>query len=84
MYKTKKNAKGEVARYKERLVAKEYKQKQGIDHDEVFAPIARLETVRLLISLAAQSHWKIHQLDVKSAFLNGYLDEDVYVEQPMG
>lgn len=84
MYKMKRNANGEILRYKARLVAIGYKQKQGIDYDEVFAPVARLETIRLLISLAAHNHWKIFQLDVKSVFLNGYLNEDVYIEQPMG
>ncbi|KZV55553.1 hypothetical protein F511_23512 [Dorcoceras hygrometricum] len=84
VYKAKKNANGEVERYKVRLVAKGYKQKHGVDYDEVFAPVARLETIRLLISLAAKYRWKIYQLDVKSAFLNGFLDEDVYIEQPLG
>ena len=84
VYKTKRNAKGEVEKYKARLVAKGYKQRAGIDYDEVFAPVARMETIRLLVSLAAQNCWKIFQMDVKSAFLNGYLDEEVYVEQPMG
>lgn len=59
VYKAKKNAEGEVERYKARLVAKGYKQKQGVDYEEVFAPVARLKTIRLLISLAAQNHWKI-------------------------
>ncbi|CAJ2633694.1 unnamed protein product [Trifolium pratense] len=84
VYKAKKNSKGEVERYKARLVAKGYSQRAGIDYDEVFAPVARLETVRLIISLAAQNKWKIHQMDVKSAFLNGVLDEEVYIEQPQG
>ncbi|KAK2411591.1 putative mitochondrial protein [Trifolium repens] len=84
VYKPKKNSKGEVERYKARLVAKGYSQRAGIDYDEVFAPVARLETVRLIISLAAQNKWKIHQMDVKSAFLNGVLDEEVYIEQPQG
>ena len=84
VYKTKRNAQGEVQRYKARLVAKGYKQKEGIDYGEVFAPVARLETIRLLISLAAQEKWKIYQLDVKSAFLNGFLEEEIYVEQPPG
>lgn len=84
VYKTKKNAKGEVEKYKARLVAKGYKQKYGIDYEEVFAPVARLETIRMIIAIAAQYRWKIHQMDVKSAFLNGLLEEEVYVEQPEG
>lgn len=67
-----------------RLVTKGYKQKQGIDYEELFTPIARLETVRLLISIAAQFQWKIHHMDVKSAFLKGILEEEVYIEQPQG
>jgi hypothetical protein len=73
-----------VQRYKARLVAKGYKQREGINYGEVFAPVARLETIRLMISLAAQHRWKIYQLDVKSAFLNGFLKEKIYVEQPLG
>ncbi|GKV40705.1 hypothetical protein SLEP1_g48314 [Rubroshorea leprosula] len=70
--------------YKARLVAKGYKQQHGIDYEEVFAPVARLEMIRLIISLAAQNQWKIFQMDVKSAFLNGSLEEEVYVQQPLG
>ncbi|KAH9669584.1 hypothetical protein KPL70_021844 [Citrus sinensis] len=84
VYKTKRNAKGEIERHKARLVAKGYSQKAGIDYDEVFAPVALLETIRLIISLAAQNKWKIFQMDVKSAFLNGLFEEEVYIEQPLG
>ena len=61
-----------------------YKQRQGIDYEEVFAPVAHMETIRLFISIAAQNYWKIYQLDVKLAFLNRYLKEEVYVEQHEG
>ena len=84
VFKKKTNEKGEIERYKARLVAKGYRQKAGIDYDEVFAPVARMETIRLLISLAAHNGWSIYQMDVKSAFLNGVLEEEVFVEQPLG
>ncbi|KAL5820672.1 hypothetical protein ACOSQ3_022554 [Xanthoceras sorbifolium] len=71
-------------RHKARLDTKGYSQRAGIDYDEVFSPVARLETIRLIISMAAQNKWKIHQIDVKSAFLNGVLEEEVYIQQPPG
>ncbi|WVZ57628.1 hypothetical protein U9M48_007990 [Paspalum notatum var. saurae] len=69
---------------KARLVAKGYVQRQGIDFDEVFAPVARMESVRLLLALAACEGWEVHHMDVKSAFLNADLVEEVYVSQPAG
>ncbi|RVW80052.1 Retrovirus-related Pol polyprotein from transposon TNT 1-94 [Vitis vinifera] len=84
IYKTKFNENGEVDKYKARLVAKGYTQQHGVDYTEVFAPVARMETIRLVVALAAQRKWTIYQLDVKSAFLHGELNEEVFVEQPCG
>jgi hypothetical protein len=84
VFKLKKNVAGEVIKHKARLVAKDYVQQQGMDFDEVFAPIARIESVRLLLALAAQEGWPVHHMDMKSAFLNGELAEEVYVYQPPG
>ena len=84
VYKVKRDTNGEILKYKARLVAKGYVQKHGIDFQEVFAPVTRLETVRLLLALAAKNEWEVHHLDVKSAFLNGKLYEEVYVNQPEG
>ena len=74
-HKIKHIADGRIERFKARVVAKGYKQKYGVDYKEVFAPVARLDTMRMLISLAAHHSWKIYQLDVKSAFLNCILEE---------
>ncbi|GKV51302.1 hypothetical protein SLEP1_g57970 [Rubroshorea leprosula] len=84
VYRVKYKTNGSVQKYKSRLVAKGYVQKHGIDFLETFFLVARFETVRLVIALAAQMKWKIFKFDVKSAFLNGWLEEDVYVEQPEG
>jgi hypothetical protein len=84
VFKVKRDESGAVVKHKARLVVKGYAQRKGIDYDEVFAPVARLDTVRLLIALAADKGWEMHHLDVKSAFLNGDLQEEVYVQQPEG
>jgi hypothetical protein len=84
VFKTKRDAAGIITKHKARLVAKGYVQHQGVDFDEVFAPVARLESVRLLLAYAAGEGWPIHHMDVKSAFLNGDLLEEVYVMQPPG
>jgi hypothetical protein len=84
VYKVKVNPKGEVVKYKARLVVRGFLQRQGIDYEEVFAPVARLETVRLVVAHASMQGWNLHQLDVKSAFLNGELEEEVYIDQPQG
>ena len=79
IFKTKLNERGEVSKYKARLVAKGYAQEHEVDYTEVYAPVARMDTIRTIISTAAQKGWDIFQLDVKSAFLHGILEEDVYV-----
>ncbi|GJV07573.1 ribonuclease H-like domain, reverse transcriptase, RNA-dependent DNA polymerase [Tanacetum coccineum] len=84
VFKTKKDANGNIIKHKARLVAKGYIQQHGIDFEEVFAPVARMETIRLLLAIAANNKWEVHHLDVKSAFLHGDLKEEVYVTQPEG
>lgn len=84
VYKLKRDTDRKILKHKARLVVKGYVQKQGIDFEEVFAPVTRLETVRLLLALAAKNGWEVHHLDLKSAFLNGELQEVVYVSQPEG
>jgi len=84
VYKTKLNENGEVDKCKARLVAKGYAQEKGVDYNEVFAPVARWDTIRTVIALAARNGWTLFQLDVKSAFLYGELNEDVYIAQPPG
>nr|GEW95204.1 ribonuclease H-like domain, reverse transcriptase, RNA-dependent DNA polymerase [Tanacetum cinerariifolium] len=71
VFKTKKDANGNIIKYKARLVAKGYIQEHGIDFEEVFEPVAMMETIRLLLAIAAKNKWEVHHLDVKSAFLQG-------------
>ena len=66
------------------MVSRGFTQQLGIDFNEMFAPIARMDTVRTVLAIVAQNKWHAHQMDVKSTFLNGYLEEEVYVEQPQG
>ena len=84
IFKLKKNPQGEVIKHKARLVVKGYSQRKGIDYEEVYAPVVRFETIRLLIALAALKGWQIHHLDVKSAFLNGEINEVIHVKQMEG
>ena len=84
VFRNKMDENGIVIRNKARLVAKGYSQQEGIDFDETYAPVARLEAIRIFLAYAAHANFKVYQMDVKSAFLNGELDEEVYVEQPPG
>ena len=84
VFKVKRDELGNIIRHKARLVAKGYVQRAGVDFDEVFAPVARMESIRTLLALAAHEGWKVHHMDVKSAFLNGDLREEVYVSHPPG
>lgn len=77
LFKLKFKADGSIDKYKARFVAKGYSQKEGIDFEEKFSPVAKLNSIRLIIALTTKNHWKIHQLDVKSALLNVDLNEEV-------
>ena len=84
VFKNKTDTVGNITRNKARLVAQGYIQVEGIDFDETFAPVARIESIRLLLAVACILNVKLYQMDVKSTFLNGVLNEEVYVEQPKG
>jgi hypothetical protein len=84
IYKIKHAADGNVEKFKARFVARGFSQKEGIDYDEIFAPVARYTSIRVIISLASVFYWKLHQMDVKTAFLNGEVEQEVYIEQHEG
>ena len=84
VFKEKIGSDGTTERYKARLVAQGYSQRQGLDYDETFSPVARAESVRTIMALAAKHNMVVHQMDVKTAFLNGKLEEEVYMRQPEG
>ena len=84
VFRNKKDESGVITRNKARLVAQGFNQEEGIDYDETYAPVARLEAIRMLLAYACYKDFKLFQMDVKSAFLNGFINEEVYVEQPPG
>jgi transposase InsO family protein len=84
VFKLKHKADGSIDRYKARLVAKGFSQREGIDYDETFAPVAKFPAIRALLSLVAHYNLELHQMDVRTAFLNGDLDRDIYMRQPEG
>ena len=84
VFRNKQDDQGVVVRNKARLVAKGFSQVEGLDFGETFAPVARLEAIRILLAYASHHEMKLYQMDVKSAFLNGFINELVYVDQPPG
>lgn len=84
VFKTKRDNDGEIVRYKARMVAKGYTQRFGIDYEDTYAPVVRYASVRFLMAVAVQKNLKIHQLDAITAFLQGELNEEIYLEQPEG
>ena len=82
IFKTKHSIDGSIEKYKARFVARGLSQKEGIDYEETFAPIARYTSIRTILALASNMKWKLHQMEVKTAFLNGVIEEEVYIEQP--
>jgi hypothetical protein len=84
VFKNKQNEDGVVVRNKASLVAQGFYQKEGVHFEETFAPMARIEAIRMLLAYAASKGFKLYQMDVKSTFLNGYIEEEVYVRQPPG
>jgi hypothetical protein len=84
VFKLKRDETGAIVKHEARLVARGFVQREDIDFNDTFAPVARIESVRLLFMLAAQEGWCVHHMDIKSAFLNGDLKKEVYVHQPLG
>jgi hypothetical protein len=84
IYKIKNVAYGSIKKYKARFVVRGFSQKEGVDYEETFSPVARYTSIKIVISLALVMGWRIHQTDVKKTFLNGVIEEEVYINQPQG
>jgi len=84
IYKIKHAANDNIEKYKVRSVARGCSQKEGEDYDKTFGPVAKYTSIRSIIVIASVMGWKLHQMDVKTAFLNGVIEEEVYIEQPQG
>lgn len=84
MFRLKNEEKNEQPRYKARLVVKGFAQKKGIDFDEIFSPVVKMSSIQIVLSLAACMDLEVEQMDVKTAFLHGSLEEEIYMEQPEG
>jgi hypothetical protein len=84
VYKIKHAADGSVEKYKSRFVARGFSQKEGEDYDKTFSPVSRYTSIRAIMSLSASMGWSLHQMDVKTTFVNGEIEEEVYIEQLQG
>ena len=84
IFKMKLKADGSIDKYKVRLVVKGYKQKEGVDYFDTYSPVTRITSIRMLMAIAVLHNLEIHQMDVKSTFLNGELNDEIYMEQPEG
>ena len=84
IYKVKQAADGSVEKYKASFVARGFSQIEGIDYEETFPPVARYSSIRTILALCVQMGWHIHQMDVKTVFHNGIIEEEMYIEQPEG
>jgi hypothetical protein len=84
VYKIKRKQDGSLDRYKERLVAKGFKQRYGIDYEDTFSPVVKIATIHIILSIVVSKGWSLRHFDVQNAFLHGYLEEEVYMQQPLG
>jgi hypothetical protein len=84
LFKIKHAPDGSIDKYKERFVTRGFSQKEGIDYEETFAPVARYTLIKTIIDIASKMKWNLHQIDMKTTFLNGVIEEEVYIEQPLG
>ena len=84
VFRTKVATYGSTYKYKARLVEKGFSQVQGVDYHETFAPVAKMDSIRLVLAILASKHWEVHHMDVKSAFMHGDVHEEIYMKQPEG
>ena len=84
VFQTKVAIDGSTCKYKARLVEKCFSQFQGVDYHESFVPVAKMDSIRLVLEISASKHWEVHHMDVKSSFLHGDLHEEIYMKQPEG
>jgi hypothetical protein len=84
VYRIKSTVDGQISRYKARLVAKGFQQVHGIDYDETFALVVKMDSILLALAIVASKGWEVHHMDMKNAFLHGDLSKEIYIEQPQG